>query len=199
MALQSWIERLEIEPDGKSKPYDVVTKEFSLHFPPTEKDFPNCCEDHFASFQEIKKWANDFLPEEEAIELAKKTLLNFANTEGFILFNFNEDDWYEEISDFIEFNIFSFGSSINYAERYLSKLLGFIRSIQIPNNYHKGDKLSELTFIWYKNSIFSRDLLRWRKAFDKWFHSFPFELSFLSDLKDKYDLFFGIVNDDFTD
>ena len=199
MALKSWLEGLEIEPDGTSMPYDIVPKNFRLHFPPEEKDFPHCCEDHLASFHEIKEWANVFLPEEDAQRLAKKTLLNLSNTESFILFTFNQDDWYEEISEFIEYNIFSFGSSINHAERYLSKLLGFMRSIQIPNNYHKGDKLSDLTFIWLKNSMFSRDLLHLRRTFDRWFYTFPFELSFLKDLKDKYDLFFGIVNGDFID
>ncbi len=199
MALKSWLEGLEIEPDGTTKPYEIVPKDFRLHFPTTDKDFPHCCEDHLASFQETKEWANVFLPEEDAIRLAKKTLLNFANTESFILFTFNQDDWYEEISDFIEYNIFSFGSRINYAERYLMKLGGFIKTIQIPNNYHKSRKLDDLTLLWLKNSMFSRDLFHLRRTFDRWFYTFPFELSFLKDLKDKYDLFFGIVNDDFID
>lgn len=200
MALQGWLERLEIEPDGTTRPYDIVSKDFSLHpFTTPDKDFPHCCKDHFLSFQELTKWANTFLPEAESMMLAKKTLFNLSNTESIILFTFNQDDWYEEISDFIEYNIFSFGSSINHAERYLMKLGGFIQSIQIPNNYHKSRKLAELVLLWLKNSMFSRDLYQLRRAFDKWFYSFPFELSFLSELKDKYDLFFGIVNDDFTD
>lgn len=200
MPLLSWLEGVAIEPDGKIQPYDIVSKDFSLHpLITTERDFPDCCEDHSLSFKEIKEWAITFLPEEEAIKLAKKTILNFANTEGFILFNFNEDDWYEDISDFIEYNIHSFGGSINHAERYLIKLGGFIRSIQIPNNYHKSKKLDNLTFQWLMNSMFGRDLFHLRKTFDKWFYSFPFEISFLNELKDKYDLFFGIVNDDFTD
>jgi hypothetical protein len=200
MALQSWLEGLEIEPDGTTRPYEIVSKDFHLH-PVTapDKDFPHCCKDHFLSFQELTKWANTFLPEAESMMLAKKTLFNLSNTESFILFTFNQDDWYEEISDFIEYNIFSFGSSINHAERYLMKLGGFIKTIQIPNNYHKSRKLDDLILLWLKNSMFSRDLFHLRKAFDKWFYSFPFELSFLSELKDKYDLFFGIVNDDFTD
>ncbi len=200
MALQSWLERLEIEPNGTTRPYDIVSKDFRLHpFTTPDKDFPHCCKDHFLSFQELTEWANTFLPEAESMMLAKKTLFNLSNTESFILFTFNQDDWYEEISDFIEYNIFSFGSSINHAERYLMKLGGFIKTIQIPNNYHKSRKLDDLILLWLKNSMFSRDLFHLRKAFDKWFYSFPFELSFLSKLKDKYDLFFGIVNDDFTD
>ncbi len=199
MPLQNWLEGLVIGADGTTKPYDIVSKDFRLHFPATDKDFPHCCKDHLVSFQEIKEWAHVFLSEEDAIRLAKKTLLNLANTETFILFTFNQDDWYEEISEFIEYNILSFGSSINYAERYLMKLGGFIKTIQIPNNYHKSRKLDDLTLLWLKNSMFCRDLFHLRRAFDRWFYFFPFELSFLKALRDKYDLFFGIVNDDFID
>ncbi len=200
MPLQSWLEGLVVESDGTTQPFDMLPKDFHLHPLTTlDKDFPHCCEDHLKSFQDIKEWANAFLPEEEAMMLSKKTLYNLSNTESFILFTFNQDDWYEEISEYIEYTIWSFGSSINHAERYLLKLLGFINSIQIPNNYHKSRKLCDLTLLWLQNSMFSRELFYLRRAFDRWFYFFPFELSFLHGLKDKYDLFFGIVNNNFID
>jgi len=198
MALQSWLERLEVEPDGSTKPYEIVPKDFQLHLNTPDKEFPHCCEEHLVKYHEIKVWAKAFLQEDDAEMLARKTLLSLAFTESYIIFSYNKDDWYEDISDFIEFNIFSFGSTIYHAERYLLKLIGFLKSIQAID-YDKIEKLSKLTLIWWKNSAFSRDLLHLRRAFDKWFHSFPFELSLFTALKDKYDLFFGIVNDDFIE
>ncbi len=199
MPYQSWLEGLEIGPDGKSMPYEIVPKDFSLHpVTPPDNDFPNCCEEHLMSFQEIRDWAISFLPEGEAVKLAKKTLYNLAFTESYIIFTYKNDDWYEDISYFIEYNIFSFGSSNNYAERYLLKLIGFLKTFESLDS-NKFKKLSDLTFIWWKNIAFCRDLLHLRRAFDKWFYCFPFDISFLNHLKDKYDLFFGIVNDDFIE
>ncbi len=200
MALQSWLERLEIEPDGTTKPFEVTPpRVFYLHSRKDVQSFPNCCEVHLKSFQEAKIWAIDFMPEGDSDALARKIVLNLAYTEFYLKSALDQDDWYEDISDYIEFNIFSFGSSIKHSEHYLLKLFGLIKAIQNPSTFFKLEKLSTLSFFWFKNSICGRDLFHMRKAFDKWFHSFPFDLSFLQGLKDKYDLFFGIVNDDFFD
>lgn len=197
MPYQSWLEGLQINADGTSWPYEIVPKDYLLHPKTiTEKDFPHCCEEHLKSFHEIREWAISFLPENEAEMLAKKTLYNLSFTESYIIFTYKNDDWYEDISYFIEHNIFSFGSSINLAQHYLLKLIGFLRTFESLDS-KKFNKLSDLTFIWWKNSAFGRDLLQLRRAFDKWFYCFPFDISFLNHLKDKYDLFFGIVNDDF--
>lgn len=198
--LYNSIDNIEIEPDGTIKPFDVPPPfGFRIHSNKDGKELPLCCEVHSAKFQKIAIWAKGFLPEKEALALSHKTILNLAYTEYFIDLVFNHDDSYEEISDLLEFNIFSFGSSPYHAYYYLMELLGFMTSYQTPFNYERSEKLRYLIYTWSTNSFLGRDLFLLRKTFDRWFKSFPFEVSFLSQLKDKYDLFFGMVMNDWTE
>ncbi len=190
---------MDIEIKDILKPYAVRPMEGFKHHKTTGGEaFPFCCEYHSEIYSKTSAWAKEFLPEDEALKLTRKTVNQVAYSEHYISTLINHEEWYELISNHIEYNVFSFGSIVNSHE-YLMTLLGYLSPNRKRFEYNKAEKLSYLVFSWLKNSMLGREVFLLRKTFELWFNTFPFDLSFFNELKDKYDLFFGMINEDWED
>ena len=179
---------MDIEIKDILKPYAVRPMEgFKHHKTSNGKAFPFCCENHSEIYNVTTVWAKEFLSEEEALKLARKTVNQVAYSEHYISTLIKHEEWNELISNHIEYNVFSFGSIVN-SYHYLMNLLGYLSRNPMGFEYDKAEKLSYLVFSWIKNSIFGREVYLLRKTFEMWFNTFPFDLSFFKELSMIYSL-----------
>lgn len=145
-----------------------VTKEFLLRF-------PNCCKAH-------KEYAKRFqLKKGEFNYLIDKIVECVSYTEYIILNHVENNDWHEDVRDYIEYIIESFGIMPIGADIYYSQVLWFIQNntktptekkqplydfieAELNKKPKRGEKTPSLNVL---DSIYQ-----------KWLNAFPFELSF---------------------
>ncbi len=143
--------------------------------------FPLCCEQHkkFADLFKVKKGDYDFLKD--------KIVYQVSFTQHIIEQKINNQDWYEDITDFIEFNYSSFGHPPVGGHIYLSELKNIIGQTEVISNHKKNDLLNYLENLTNPTIIHkSANLNTLFKIHKKWLATFPFELSFFSGLKEEY-------------
>ncbi|CDF80439.1 hypothetical protein BN863_27270 [Formosa agariphila KMM 3901] len=161
------------------------------------KDFPNCCELHKNLNDKNFFNKNDYVGIAEMI--ADKVLFTYQH----IINNIDNDDWYDEIISYFNYNIDSFGKlPIDCGEpfqlgNYHYYLLNLLKNIE---NEIKSDKISPVEVRTRINKVRGlidienepleesnkTDLNLLLSTYDNWFKSFPFDLPYFKHLEIKF-------------
>ena len=105
------------------------------------KEFPNCCEQHKAM---IGKWwfhINNY------IDLPNKIINQVAFTESHIDKNIDTPEWQKKITDYIDYNVHSFGHPAIGLDRYLNILKRRLKQEVEKNEPHTSKYENLLEFI----------------------------------------------------
>lgn len=133
--------------------------------------FPNCCKRH--SYYEGKPW----FKREAFLNVPEKIRLQLLYTEHHIATKINDVDWYKSITDYLEYNIASFGSPEVGADRYISIIESFIRNADESKSKIDKKKRELLTeyFDRLKEPIDQQktDLNILYSIFNKWVKTIP--------------------------
>jgi len=152
------------------------------------EQFPNCCERH-AKLSKAKFFnKKDF----EGLEtmIAIKTIYSHQH----IVNNLDKENWYEDISNYLEYTIKSFGSfPSDYGEplllsSYLSEITEYLENNKKAFNEEKRLRLLEFVRNYTRpvNST-QTDINVLLGVYEKWYKIFPFDLSYFSGVKEYYE------------
>lgn len=159
----------------------------------TKQDFPYCCEPHkkLLSLKEFKKSHFKELPE----MVTNKVLY----TKQHIINNIRSENYYKEITDYIEYTIESFGKMPEgYGPRlFLSDY--FLNVIEVFKYTLEEGKIPKerswkiLKFLEAYSASSNKNSSQTNlnillNTYNKWFKIFPFEISFLAHLKPYYQI-----------
>ena len=158
--------------------------------------FPNCCEYH-------SKLNNlDFFNKEDFKEIAKSTANKILFTYHHIINHLDDENWYDDIIDYIIYNFESFGSfppgfgepfRWNYYCGSVLSLISNIESeitsdtitnIEVKTRINKIKKLFEN--VPDKDANEGRDFHLLMSKYDEWYKIFPFDLTFFAHLKERF-------------
>ncbi|MBA4851520.1 hypothetical protein [Emticicia sp. BO119] len=193
------------KPFSSIEPIEGYEKEVNLL---TGKTFPYCCAYHENMFEDTQRWFKEFpnccdlhrkliytnwFNKEKYQEVVFKILNQCAYTEYLISKRITNSDWFEDITDYLETNILSFGQLPKgfgtvglerytlYTKHYIqtSKLAGF--------SNEKKQKLIDYIEAYEKIEDNYIDLNILCSVYNEWFKIFPFELtSYFGHLKEFY-------------
>ncbi len=170
--------------NGCQKTHQQILKEVDDYF----KNFPNCCERH-------KNLLNHSLFKKEHFEdLAKMVADKVIFMHHHILNNLDQDNWEEEINNYIEYAVTSFGQTPeNCGEPpALSWFMDYTKRMQLNHKLvgddakYKDRQLKVIDNIenYFKpKSKGKKDLNLLLSTYDKWYKFFPFELALFANLK----------------
>jgi hypothetical protein len=144
--------------------------------------FPNCCESH-KKF--IGKWWFD---KNNYSGIVLKIVNQLSYTEYHVRHQISREDWYKDITDYIEYNVSSFGHPAVGLNEYLRSLRHSIEHSASEIEPKKKVKLLEYIDSFYKENIQPPpDLNLLHQTYQQWLHLFPFELnSYFGNLKAHY-------------
>ncbi len=165
------------------------------------EDFPECCPYHKGMYQKALKWFDKFplccpkhelllkkhwFKKEDYIDRTTKIVNSLSYTEHFISKKINEDDWYKEITDYIEYVFHSFGTPAIGAHLFNIGIEHYIRICQ-PVNYKfpESKRKRLIEFFEAQANVVKRqntDFNLLYSIFQKWLKSFP-ELKYFEQLK----------------
>ena len=169
---------------GKHFPYccefhQAILKDAQSWF----KNFPDCCEDHKQMSQ------NALFQKSKYNGIPLKIVTQVAFTEHHIVNHIERSDWYKEITDFIEYNIISFGQPSIGLHIYLAKIKVYIEIS--PYTFTQAKKLKLIEFInGYNNKteIPKTDFNILFSIYQEWLKVFPFELkSYFGNLEEHFE------------
>ena len=144
--------------------------------------FPFCCDSH-------KEFAERFPPlKGEYDYLIIKVVNQISYTEFIIADRLNNDDWLEDITDYLEYNISSFGHPGMGDHLYNMDIKHYIKNSTTDIPQEKRDRLiGWLEEKWHPKVIHkSADLNTLHRIHQKWIKTFPFELSYFAPLKEHF-------------
>jgi hypothetical protein len=128
--------------------------------------------------------------------IAEKIVKQLSYTEHHISERINIDDWYKDITDYIEYNVSSFGHPAIGLHLYLGNVQHYIKNTnsEIPKN--KRQRLIEFIETYYNSpkEQTKTDLNILYSTYQKWLKVFPFEISFFSTLKPHFEKQLPILN-----
>jgi len=160
------------------------------------EEFPNCCEYH------KKLITLDFFKKEDYSDIATITANKVIYTYHHIINHLDNDDWYNEIINYLEYTKESFGSVptgcgepfqwsgyLVALEELLPKVEDKVVSdkislVEIRTRMHKVIKLLEPITI-NKDSP-NKDFHLLMSKYEQWYKMFPFELPYFNHLKEKF-------------
>lgn len=187
------------------------------------KPFPNCCEFHKTILKEMEGWFEmfpDCCSDHQKLKdapwfsakrysaVAEKVVRQVVFTEYHILRCINSSSWYEEIVNYFELNVISFGQlphgfgnpiGLEHYLRYLKLALKeggsclktntickekIKRMVQFFNSYHPDLKV--------QNEI----VLNLLSIYRKWFRTFPFKTKYFREDYYEYDRWFPIQGEE---
>lgn len=156
--------------------------------------FPMCCE-HHTDMAEKEKWFH----KDQFKELPTKIVKQVSFMEFHIKNVIQNPDWFEDIADYFNCNIKSFGSFEIGLSQFMSAVNHVIKSpsFNIPkkkreilighfNTYSNENK---------KERQAQTDFNLLESTYRKWLSEFPFEFEIFKDLKPKYQKTFPIVRE----
>ena len=139
--------------------------------------FPNCCDEHrqYARRFGVLRGSYDYLKE--------KVVNQMSFIEHIIETKINNEDWFEDITDYFEYNVFSFGSPaiglhllrfhlILYLEKSKSNIPKYKRTKLLNYLEPKTKQTSSPNF----NVLIS--------IYNKWLETFPFNLPYFIEIKE---------------
>ena len=155
--------------------------------------FPNCCDQHKAM---VSKW---WYNKANYSGIAEKIVKQLSYTEHHISERINIDDWYKDITDYIEYNVSSFGHPAIGLHLYLGNVQHYIKNTNSEIPKIKRQVLIEFIETYYNSPIDidktnKTDLNILYSTYQKWLKVFPFEISFFSTLKPHFEKQLPILN-----
>lgn len=155
--------------------------------------FPNCCDQHKAM---VSKW---WYNKANYSGIAEKIVKQLSYTEHHISERINIDDWYKDITDYIEYNVSSFGHPAIGLHLYLGNVRHYIKITNCEIPKIKRQVLIEFIETYYNSPIDidktnKTDLNVLYSTYQKWLKVFPFEISFFSTLKPHFEKQLPILN-----
>lgn len=177
----------------------------------TGEQFPNCCPFHKNIFEEAEKWFDKFPnccgPHKKFIGkwwfkktnyngIAEKIVKQISFTEHHISEQIKKPDWYKDITDYIEYNILSFGHPAVGLHLYFGTVKHYIQNTTGELSKEQMQRLSEFIEGYYQPSETKKtDLNILYSTYQKWFKEFPFELnSYFGNLKQHFEKQLPILN-----
>lgn len=147
--------------------------------------FPDCCDDHRLAAQNAKfdlKHYDGF---------AEKIMRNIAYTEYHISQRINNEDWYKDICDYIEYGVIACGHPPKSTRIYLRAVQHYINNpgADVSINDLKKDKLNKHIDAHFERKETSKPaaiqshLNILVDAYHKWHKLFPFDLPYFKPLK----------------
>lgn len=194
------------------------TKPIEGYEAPTNKEtgeqFPNCCPFHKSVFEGVESWFSEFpncCDQHKAMVskwwynkanysgIAEKIVKQLSYTEHHISERINIDDWYKDITDYIEYNASSFGHPAIGLHLYLDNVQLYIKNTNSEIPKIKRQVLIEFIETYYNSPIDidktnKTDLNVLYSTYQKWLKVFPFEISFFSTLKPHFKKQLPILN-----
>lgn len=192
----------EIKPDFiHISSYDVIP--IDGYIKPDE--FPLCCPYHTSISENVQKWFDKFpdccvnhkelvnkgfIKKEDYSHLPDKIINQLSFTESHIANRIDNTDWYEDITEYIDYNVDGFGHPSIGAAIFLEFLIQYL---EIKNNIDSNKKQRIIKFI--KNIFNPVNINESQEPFDlnivistyqKWLNVFPFELSYFQNLKEHF-------------
>lgn len=174
---------------------EFYSKPFSIDEPLDFKlpgNYPNCCEFHKNIPPYIENWFNRFpnccirhkayintawFKKENYLNVPEKIRNQLLFTEYFIKAHIEDVDWYEKITNYIEYNILSFGSPEIGGDRYLIILEHYVRNASIEkskiNDYKKKQITEYFELLKEAKNRHKTDLNILYSIFQKWVKSIP--------------------------
>lgn len=173
----------------------ILTARFNGTHTKGGKPFPLCCEGH-SNLMKIKE-----LDKALFIPIPELTANKIIYTNQHITNNHQKENYYDDITDYIEYTIQSFGQMPKgcgtplFLDQYYfylgyllkqntkistvrkNKVLDFLEAYQTPTNKNKTTDLNILI-----------------STYEKWLKVFPFDISFFSSLKDQFQNEIPILN-----
>lgn len=152
--------------------------------------FPNCCDQHKAM---VSKW---WYNKANYSGIAEKIVKQLSYTEHHISERINIDDWYKDITDYIEYNVSSFGYPAIGLNLYLGNVQQYIKNTNSEIPINKRQRLIEFIETYYNSPTETpkTDLNILYSTYQKWLEVFPFEISFFSNLKPHFEKQLPILN-----
>lgn len=180
----------------------------------TGEQFPNCCPFHKSVFEWAESWFSKFpnccdqhkefigkwwFKKENYNGIAEKIVKQLSYTEHHISERINIDDWYKDITDYIEYNVSSFGHPAIGLGLYLKNIQYYIENAKDEIPKSKGQRLIEFIGTYYNSPIDidetnKTDLNILYSTYQKWLKVFPFEISFFANLKPHFEGRLPILN-----
>ena len=191
------------------------TKPIEGYEVPTNKEtgeqFPNCCPIHKSVFERAESWFSKFpnccephkefngkwwFNKENYNGIAEKIVKQLSYTEHHISERIKKNDWYKDITDYIEYNISSFGHPAVGLHLYLGNVKHYIQNTKSELNKEQRQRLIEFIEGYYKPSETEKtDLNILNSTYQKWLKEFPFELnSYFGNLKQHFEKQLPILN-----
>jgi predicted nucleotide-binding protein len=146
--------------------------------------FPNCCEPH-RSFAKKPFFNAGFYK-----DLATKVVNLVSYTEFKIRNNLDDPQWYKDVTDYIEWIVYSFGQPSVGLDKYLYHLKYYVETLQKSFTDYPADKQTLL--LEYINGLLSPskvevpDLNELYETYNKWLNTFPFGLPYFKNLKEHF-------------
>lgn len=152
--------------------------------------FPNCCDQHKAM---VSKW---WYNKANYSGIAEKIVKQLSYTEHHISERINIDDWYKDITDYIEYNVSSFGHPAIGLHLYLGNVQHYIKNTNSEIPINKRQRLIEFIETYYNSpkEQTKTDLNILYCTYQKWFKVFPFEIGFFANLKPHFEKQLPILN-----
>ena len=179
------------------------TKPFAEYELP--KNFPNCCSYHSDVKKRLAAWMDKFpnccanhkkliskswFKKEKYIHIPDKILIQLSYTENFITKIIETDNWYKEITDYIEYTIDSFGTPNIGGDRFYFYLELWVQNIKaLDFEFPKWKRNQIIEFL---DTISSppknpqTDLNILYSTFQKWLKTFP-SLPFFINMKESFE------------
>jgi hypothetical protein len=139
--------------------------------------FPNCCDEH-------RQYAHRFGILPGSFDYLKEKVVNqMSYIEYIIETKINNEDWFEDITDYFEYNLFSFGSPGIGLHLLRFHLILYLQKSKAPIPKYKRTKLLNYLDPKTKKTA-SPNFNVLRDLYNKWIDTFPFSLPYFTELKE---------------
>ncbi|WP_281777809.1 hypothetical protein [Croceibacter atlanticus] len=170
--------------EGCKNTHQKILKEVGDYF----KDFPNCCERH----KNLKK--HSLFKRDDFKDLAKMVADKVIYTHHHILNNLDQDNWEEEIYNYLEYAVTSFGQTPeNCGEPpALSWFMDYTKRMQLNHKLVGKDAqykprqekvIDTITNFFKPKGKGKKDFNLLLSTYDRWYKFFPFEIAMFANLK----------------
>lgn len=201
-----------------SSPFDIVPPENYIE--PLNKEtgeqFPFCCNFHRSIYEAVKKDVEDFLIDQVKNagqikngswfdtkyfnNLPIKVTTQITYTEDHISNRIEMEDWFDDICEYIDYNVDSFGQPRYGLDTYLGNLPIILETIIPKIPVHKKQRLIEFIENYFKKSnpnkqVSKTDLNILYSTYQAWLKIFPFELeTYFGNLKQHFEKQLPFIN-----
>ncbi len=167
--------------DDCQKSLKVISEQIESRF----AAFPDCCEHH----KELKK--EGWFVKDDYKDISKQVSTKVIYTRQHILNNIAIENWYQDITNYIEYTIHSFGQFKYLPGLYLEDYNQYIKHfLAVNKDLFTRSKTEQLIGYLVKRETKEKanntDLNVLLSAYEKWVNLFPFDISFFQGLKEHY-------------